>query len=284
MKTQLKKRKIKIEVEVEYNEVQFLGNWIPKTLYKYRDWGNPKHKTILIENSIWIPDSFGFNDPFDCSIPIDYSLVQNNKEMKEKLFKMIVIPPRDGNLPNLYEESIQRALFERRFSDPNFLNDFPKAVLNENKKRTGVFTVTPINNNILMWAHYADSHKGFCLGLDTIKLFNSSPFAGDYVDYEKDYPLVSPMDDDNTALKKMVFTKSHHWEYELEYRMTLVKFTNQLIKVNPDVYTEFIFGSRMPEPDRIEIKRILKDKYPHIKIFNCVPHSNNFEITIIEET
>lgn len=42
-----RKQKISIEFEIEYNEVEWKGNWIPKTVYKYRDWNDLNHRKIL---------------------------------------------------------------------------------------------------------------------------------------------------------------------------------------------------------------------------------------------
>ena len=51
-----------------------------------------------------------------------------------------------------------------------------------------IYCLTPIPNNILMWSHYADNHKGICLEFDTsIRLFGTAR----EVDYRETYPLLS---------------------------------------------------------------------------------------------
>jgi hypothetical protein len=283
MESRSKKVKINVQFEVEYDEVQYENNWVPKTLYKYRNWHDEKHQSIIKENSIWIPDAADFNDPFDCNIPMDYSSISGGKKMMERLYKIIVTPEKNGKVPNLYDEAVQRQLFENRFSNPDFISDFRKAVVKEHKRRNGIFSLTPINNNILVWSHYANSHKGFCVGFDTVKLFKSLSFTGAYVAYQSKYPIVSPFEESDSQWQKMVFTKSNHWEYELEYRLILAKVTNQLIEINPDVYSEIIFGERMLEADKNEIRKVLVEKYPNIKIYNCVQNPSNFELQIIKE-
>src|ERR1035437_2687516 len=84
------KEKISIDFEIEYDEVQWGDGWIPKTVYKYRDWENKNHKKVLTEQSIWISDSFDFNDPFDCNIPVSYELLNTDEVLAEKFIRDLV--------------------------------------------------------------------------------------------------------------------------------------------------------------------------------------------------
>lgn len=81
-----------------------------------------------------------------------------------------------------------------------------------------------------MWAHYAESHKGFCVEYDftPMDIFNSDDksAASDCfvhaVSYVSKLPriyshevLFTPRE----AAKKMLATKSYHWAYEQEHRL-----------------------------------------------------------------
>ena len=77
-------------------------------------------------------------------------------------------------------------------------------------------------NGLLMWAHYADGHKGFCIAynehlLDGLKegAINEG-FCG--VKYSDELPDI-PTDGDNRAFLNVIRTKSKIWEYEQEVRM-----------------------------------------------------------------
>ena len=41
-------------------------------LYKYRDWQNKHHKTLLTDCELWFSSCKHFNDPFDCKIITQY--------------------------------------------------------------------------------------------------------------------------------------------------------------------------------------------------------------------
>lgn len=70
----------------------------------------------------------------------------------------------------------------------------------------------------LMWAHYADSHKGMVLGFDVP--------ARSYlqVQYKKKRPTLKDMGLDAVDsitvenIKRLLTTKAHGWSYEQEYR------------------------------------------------------------------
>jgi len=80
--------------------------------------------------------------------------------------------------------------------------------------------------SVLMWSHYADKHRGFCLGIDMEQLEarkdfgQGGKFAGFPIDYVKEIPKLIP---GHMSEKEIVWTnittKSEDWVYEGEYRL-----------------------------------------------------------------
>jgi hypothetical protein len=68
-------------------------------------------------------------------------------------------------------------------------------------------------NNPVLWAHYADSHKGLCLGFDVP---DDLPFTVSYINSPMKLKL------DQTTASQMLFTKYDHWAYEEEVRVWAV--------------------------------------------------------------
>lgn len=88
-------------------------------------------------------------------------------------------------------------------------------------KKVGVLCVSEVADDLLMWAHYADSHGGICLVLKRDNPFfaNAHP-----VNYQKLRPEVNPLIDSyEEMLDKSMFTKSDHWKYEKEWRILQYK-------------------------------------------------------------
>lgn len=275
------KEKISIDFEVEYDAVIWKGNLIPKTVYKYRNWDDINHRKILEEISIWVPDSNNFNDPFDCNIPIAYNLLSTDDAVAEKFIRNMV-ENNKSKFPDGIEKEISRRLAENKHKDPVFITGYTADTLEANKKVNGVFSVTPVNNNILMWSHYANSHKGFCVGFDSVKLFECLMGGGAPVNYATEYPIISPIEIHEEQYRQQILTKSKHWAYEFEYRLTTFRRNNMSIPIPPDAITEIIFGAKMNNEFKTQIKRAC-NKLSHIKFFNSIPNENEFKLNIVPE-
>ncbi|MBO5498373.1 MAG: DUF2971 domain-containing protein [Bacteroidales bacterium] len=103
-----------------------------------------------------------------------------------------------------------------------------------------------------MWAHYADSHKGFCIEYDIEQLalseelwFNVSCI--DQVVYSPTIPEMCLTDIlSNTGVQlitKICGTKSNVWKYENESR--LLYETSDIKKYNPASLKAIYFGLNM---------------------------------------
>jgi hypothetical protein len=69
-------------------------------------------------------------------------------------------------------------------------------------------------HNPVLWAHYAESHKGLCLGFDVPDGQQAVEYVKGPVQLTHVGPFVSP-----DIANKMLFTKYEHWQYEEEIRL-----------------------------------------------------------------
>lgn len=101
--------------------------------------------------------------------------------------------------------------------------------------------------NPVMWSHYAERHKGLCLGFDIpARLLTKINYSLDRlaIDLEK---LKTPDELDAAAKHRIVFTKFSHWEYEQEMRMLLAL-------PKPDTKNGLYFAKMSPE---IRLKQVI---------------------------
>jgi Ca2+-binding EF-hand superfamily protein len=95
--------------------------------------------------------------------------------------------------------------------------DFRKAIKETKKelsKTKGILCFSKNWSNPVQWSHYADRHRGICLGFD----FPESNLAK--VEYVKErLPHNGNIDED--LMYKFLTTKFEHWSYEEEYRAFL---------------------------------------------------------------
>ncbi len=81
----------------------------------------------------------------------------------------------------------------------------------------GVFCLSANWNNILMWSHYADNHKGFVIGFDTShSFFEKCKLGLKPVCYTNKRPASSLCDG---FIKNLIYTKADIWNYEDEWRI-----------------------------------------------------------------
>ena len=272
----------KIETRMGVKEIEMV-NWnnneIPKTLYKYRDWCDQYHKKILTNQELFFSSPSKFNDPFDCNIPIAYHLLKDNPDLAKDFFNDVV----KRHNPNLsvekHKEEVARHLKDGRFKDLEYLKKMNKKSLEDLHNIYGVLSLTAVNNNILMWAHYANAHKGFCVGFDSAKLFNECGGGGN-VNYAKEFPKILPTEELMKQVAKQILTKASFWDYEIEYRLFKMDFANKVIQIPSEFITELILGYSMPNSHEKEILDLVSDKLPHVKVFKIVPSYLQFEFDL----
>lgn len=111
-----------------------------------------------------------------------------------------------------------------------------------------VFCVSKSYKNILMWSHYADSHKGVCVGFD----FSKKPLIinkNEYVFEEVKYDDRNKIDDIDLRMSSLLY-KFKDWKYENEFRLILDNSTNfdknYNLRINVEFIKEIVFGILTP--------------------------------------
>lgn len=111
-------------------------------------------------------------------------------------------------------------------------------------------------NNELLWAHYANSHKGFCVEYDLDVLTHNFSHYFDISDkinvaYKDERPEVYETDNLLDVRKKVFGTKSLAWEYESEIRLVFLK--SGLKSIVERAITAVYFGINISLEDRRDI-------------------------------
>jgi hypothetical protein len=122
-------------------------------------------------------------------------------------------------------------------------------------RHCGVLSLSGRNDEPLMWAHYADSCKGMCIGvtLDVDELVKSD-FIPLWVEYADELPVLGAsafFDRQHTnvmdMLKVFYATKYIAWKHEAEFR--LVSKIGDLAFDLPGRITEVILGEKINDSD-----------------------------------
>ena len=150
-------------------------------------------------------------------------------------------------------------------------------------------------NNILMWSHYANGHRGVAFEFERTKF---SDRARD-ISYPKDntrltfksYLYGKEMEIQHTDI---IYTKSPHWEYEQEVRVLgginegperpIIKITNDngninyFCKMKRDTIKSIYFGLEILNKDKDQIIGCINKQQPHIQVHQMKRHTKKFKV------
>ena len=260
---------------------------LPDKVYKYRSWKNATHKNILLHNEFYLTSPKDINDPFDCRIPPNFiNLTQEEKN--DYITQLAISQFKETERKGLNLEKVIKDLEKRLENQETFQKEAEKYIFDIQDKYYGVLSLSKRWKGILLWSHYSDSHKGFCVGLWTEKLWKTGLFGkAAEVDYDIEFPKIKPkVAKDKMEVINRLFiqthTKSEDWTYEEEFRFVKVYFPNvpkpfeRIVQIPDEVFSEVILGINISDDNKAEIIEICKRK--NIPIYQAKKKDFMFEI------
>ncbi len=145
--------------------------------------------------------------------------------------------------------------------------------------KIGVSCFSKNNTNLLMWSHYADSHRGMCLEFDSRLIPFSKSFE---VTYKSTIPKIK-MDSllnevlDLEFIKKLLSFKSNDWAHEEELRL-FHQESNKSFVYPSNSLKAIYFGIRTDQSDIEIICSIIKAKNPNVKFYQMKKNDLTFGI------
>lgn len=263
-------------------EIDEFFKQIPPNLYKYRQWNDDYHKMLLTNNELYFSSPAKFNDPYDCGLPFK----QHPENSDAAIIKLQMEETAPRRFPNLANDKI--ALEEHCAKQVLLIQQNPTSWFEMNwgytpeelHKRFGVLSLTPYYNKYLMWSHYADSHKGFCVEFNTRLVVESVAGHFQKVEYSENIPYFSIRDSlEDELMTKLIYTKSKLWDYEDEYRLTRIHHSNTVMNFKPESLIGIYLGCKMPVEYQMEIIAIAQKRFPWAKIYQMQLSKENFELS-----
>lgn len=181
----------------------------PASIYKY--YPNTERKLSEVkENKMWYSAPSKFNDPFDCEFMMS----------EEKIFQYMLqnVPGKRSIRAGSPVWKAFKGELHRQI--PKLRNTFEHA-----RHTTGVSCFSEKDDSMLMWAHYANNHKGMCVEYELMEFNTQLQYTPVPIIYCKDRVHLDSIDIDNvgTAIMeyfiKCLVQKSTVWGYESEWRI-----------------------------------------------------------------
>ncbi|MHB8883257.1 MAG: DUF2971 domain-containing protein [Thermodesulfovibrionales bacterium] len=263
------------------------GRW--PYLYRYQSMPNDNSsdyperiarvEKVLSHSELYFPSPKTFNDPFDCKVDFTFDGCSDD-DIRQYLERALKELHRESEI----SKNIEYALNNKHLWQQNARN---KAVdiLQPETDSMGVVCLSEHRDDILMWSHYSDGHKGFCLEFDKERL-KAWKFCQP-VDYDQKYLSFKEFNDvlpDNSRSIQLLFRKSKHWKYEAEWRLIVRPDENnpinRLYKFPEELLTGVIFGCLMPDDKKNIIKDFLKNRKSPVQLYVAKKKENEFALRI----
>ncbi|CAI1716201.1 DUF2971 domain-containing protein [Serratia quinivorans] len=274
-------------------------------LYKFHAM-NINSLSALSNNKAWFSSLSSLNDPFEGSFCVTEPKSDDDfrhllRVSSEILYEQGFESPFTGK--NLNRDELLAFMTAEHESNPeNFMN-FIKELMNDQEKeyRSNFLDIAtyclasdiPGDErshvaNSLMWSHYADGLKGFCIKFNGERLYNSfielnkdKKIKYAYIRYEEEMHKVNFIDffgNTSKSLDGALHTKHKMWDYECEIRF--LTGNNGYVNYSQDSVESVYIGVRMPSEQKKLLVDVIKHNYPNAKIHVVRFHKSSFSIEI----
>ncbi|PYI91907.1 MAG: hypothetical protein DME97_11995 [Verrucomicrobia bacterium] len=283
-------------------------------MYKYcGDWGVDIVRFLQLK--VTPPDQF--NDPFEfmpapagCFNLSDLNEIMSNEKAMREDFDTLKAQGAPLQGFESYRRYLQQQIQNEKFTDKlkgGFKTiEAPERCRNlckEVSESLGLVCFTTKPENLLMWSHYANGHKGLVIGFDSDHAFFNERCRLRPVEYPKseddrrfvwDFSL-NPGDDGYQSMAEtFIVTKSRRWHYEDEWRMLLELESLErrlicggvlgyFINFPVGAITKVILGYRCPFDTEQAIREVMKlhGLSPRDKLLRAEPHATEFKLQFV---
>jgi hypothetical protein len=269
-------------------DVDQIGQELPPTiLYKYRPISDQSLE-ILQTCKIYFADPVkDFSDVFDCRLDFDYS-----GSLEEWTEFVIAASHRQGMSPDKEDVRAQmEKMLEARDAGNDLWDrmrsDLAESLLIVNPKsaqRIGILSLCETPVDPVMFAHYGDRHRGFCVGLSTKVGLNGFWYSidGRFVDRVK-YPAQLEAPQFLTRqhaghIRWKYFTKLSQWSYEREWRVLDYRGGSTVHAMPDGAICEVILGAKISDSDRYKIFSLIQKLSPPPHVRQAVIRNNRIEL------
>lgn len=278
-------------------------------LYKFRQ-VDTFSLSSLSNNTLWFSNLDDFNDPFEGSYVLNEEL--SERVMGELITRVVPKPDEEVDLDKrnrLFEEAgvTDGGADLESFFPKMVKRDFERALVATVHRSKAVCmsmedsdpSKDPLYEN-LMWSHYADGLRGFCMIFDGELLqrdfyereLSVRPIVVDY----QDEPVCLNLEDFATSnhilnenpnadiisdVTQTIGTKSTAWSYEKEFRMLSLEDSN-LHSYPSQALIEIVLGEKMPLDQRKLVLDTARSANPDVVVKIAQLRKGTYSLEIID--
>lgn len=213
---------------------------------------------MIVNSELWFSSFSKLNDPFEGQYVVEEMKLPSDEALK-------VFYKHDSHYQNS-DFKIDRRIKVVKANINLFYSDLNSYLKKEYFQKFKVACFSRVYDEILLWSHYADEHKGICLIFDKEALLNglkestTDEMESSRVDYDTMKKLqVSFTDKEPYKIRiendeDVIFRKLECWGYEKEFRIYFKKEFSSEQNINTSTFDKkalrgIIFGERCSTED-----------------------------------
>ncbi len=264
-----------------------------KRLYKYRD-DSVRTLEFLSSREAFFPFPFQINDPFDCKFPLSFDCTDF------EMFQWI------SQLP--LSDDIKTSMFNSYKAGHLDNQEILEWHKKSQSRTAAIYCLSELNDNLLMWSHYSNGHKGICIGLEThihadslcirfddplLKGMGALYFEGHMPTFKVDYVQHRPPPHNVYSrsfedIRPHITSKSDVWCYEKE-RRTLVLYDQvgtQKLRLHLSSIRDVFFGASITQRFMNDVLEILQKEYwskgQDVKVYRMDCSDSEYKLETID--
>lgn len=239
---------------------------------------------------------------------LDEAIKQELPNLSPELKNIFSIVPIKGFLNTYIEKKYNSHydLLKKYISPEKFRENLIEKFLFVLSNQIGILSFSKVNNNILMWSHYGNSHKGIVIEFDGghsfLQQFENGVFQDvieiEYTNKRPEFIVETfePTFEESLKMsKKVLFTKAKHWSYEKEFRV--IKYLKNALKLEyldkngfeifvyelpKEIIKGIIWGSKTHLKDIEDITSLLySNGYSNVYFKKAELSSEDFHLNVI---
>ncbi len=259
-----------------------------RKIYKFRSFDPERPDRlarIFTHHELYFPKPAELNDPFECrpiARPPRLNSWADRWRVERSARKLLV---KYGTPKKLAKARAKSA------TDPEFMKLRAQEMTDQlpvDMQEYRICSFSATWEPILLWSHYADAHRGICIGFS---VNNDDMGSAMQVSYSEELPSIEYFDrNEEETLKALILTKSSAWRYEEEFRMVSkeppihpqIQLVNQRYNFPANRLVEVILGCEATQNLEDRVRGWIANYGTPVRLFRTSRSKEKFSLDLTE--
>lgn len=240
-------------------------------LYKYQ--GISDRTLNVIGGKHYFATAKELNDPFECKFDLKlntdledvsrqiYEWITSLSKRERRLYSLRFLALNELKLWidfNYFPKRFCKKLISTGYRNLERLHEYKNSyLLSEIERTTGISCYSETCDNVLMFSHYGQQHKGICVGFEFFSHDVDGIFGPRKIQYAERFPVFNEFPSSGNydeVIRATILTKAASWSYEKEWRCFTVNRPGINDMKGLCKLSSIVFGCRSAEGDQSNIR------------------------------